>query len=449
MRELHVAAVSEDGRHVLLATRKGAARGEFRVALDDRLAAALRGDLPRPGESTTPVVVLSPKEIQARLRAGESSEQIAASAGLPVARVERFAGPVLSERERIINAARGAVLARPRRGPSGLPLGEAVAQHLSEAVGYRPETTTWSARREESGRWVVQLSFVARAKTRTAAWRYDPTTRELTSLDAPSAVLGHVEPTNGQRSAGSAWPTLPNPLAPPRKARARPAKAAVVRAAPAAKATAVRAPAATTGPVTRTAAAGRVPGRTVSAPGSRKPLARPAGPAPAARAAEVDAAAEAAAAAAAQAEEAAAATQAAEAVAEAQAAAAARAAETAAAAEVAAATQAAAEAVAAAEAAAASHAAEAAAIQAVAEAAAEQAAKEQAAQVQAAQAAAAEPDAPPGPPTLRVVPPAKPAPRAVPARRAAGSRASVPAWADVLLGIAPIERSEDSDKGQD
>jgi hypothetical protein len=67
-----------------------------------------------------------------------------------------------------------------------------------------------------------------------------------------------------------------------------------------------------------------------------------------------------------------------------------------------------------------------------------------------------------GPPTLRVVPPAaeppgQPAqpvrppapaaaeaeallPQAVPARRAAGGRASVPAWADVLLGTGPRER---------
>jgi len=95
VRELHVVSVSEDGRHVLLSARKAAA-GEFRVALDSRLAAALRGELPRPGETTAPVISLTPKEIQSRLRAGESSEQIAASAGVPVARVERFAGPVLS-----------------------------------------------------------------------------------------------------------------------------------------------------------------------------------------------------------------------------------------------------------------------------------------------------------------------------------------------------------------
>ena len=42
-----------------------------------------------------------------------------------------------------------------------------------------------------------------------------------------------------------------------------------------------------------------------------------------------------------------------------------------------------------------------------------------------------------------------PAPAPAPVRRAAGARASVPAWADVLLGIAPAEPSGDDNKAQD
>ena len=355
MRELHVVAVSEDGRHVLLATRKGMSRGDFRVALDDRLAAALRGELPRPGESTAPADALSPKQIQARLRAGESTEQIAASAGVPVARVERFAGPVLSEREGVINGTQAAVLTRSRRGPSGLPLGAAVARHLSEAAGYRPETTTWSARRQESGRWIVQLSYVARAKTRTAAWRYDPGTREVTSLDATSAVLGHVDPAADRR-------------VPARKATKPAHKPAARR--PVAKA-----------PVGRKGAA-KVPAAKVPAARTR--------PAPAAKA-----------------------------------------------------------------------------VTAKRTEASGRLVPAKAAPAKAAPAKAA-PEGPSGPPTLRVVPPPAhldptptptpaptptltptPAPAPAPVRRAAGARASVPAWADVLLGIAPVEPSGDDNKAQD
>ncbi|MBW3640118.1 MAG: DUF3071 domain-containing protein, partial [Actinobacteria bacterium] len=313
MRELHVVAMSEDGRHVVLGTRKGVSRGEFKVALDDRLAAAMRGELPRPGERSVRDIVLSPKEIQARLRAGESTEQIAASAGVPVARVERYAGPVLSEREKVINGARAAVLARSRRGLSGLPMGEAVAQHLSQAAGYKPESTRWSARRELSGRWVIELSYVARAATRTAAWRFNPGTREITALDAASTALAHVDPTLGQRAAATERLPAPKPLRAPRQATARAAaatagkpssrqaavaaaaaKAPVAKApatrvsaakAPVAKAPAAKAPVAT-GTGKRAVASGRfLPGRTIAAPGaaqvSAAPSPHPAGAAPA------------------------------------------------------------------------------------------------------------------------------------------------------------------------
>ena len=76
MRELHVVAVSEDGRHVVLAASKGAAKGTYRVRLDARLISAVKGDLGVHDAD------LSPKEIQARLRAGESVEKIAKSAGI-------------------------------------------------------------------------------------------------------------------------------------------------------------------------------------------------------------------------------------------------------------------------------------------------------------------------------------------------------------------------------
>lgn len=453
MRELHVVAMSEDGRHVVLGTRKGVSRGEFKVALDDRLAAAMRGELPRPGERSVRDIVLSPKEIQARLRAGESTEQIAASAGVPVARVERYAGPVLSEREKVINGARAAVLARSRRGLSGLPMGEAVAQHLSQAAGYKPESTRWSARREPSGRWVIELSYVARAATRTAAWRFDPSTREITALDAASTALAHVDPTLGQRAAATERLPAPKPLRAPRQATARaaaatagkpssrPAAVAAAAKAPVAKAPATRVPRAkapaakapvATGTGKRAVASGRfLPGRTIAAPGAAQVSAasspHPAGAAPAGQAPTTPAAAAAEAAAAAVVAEAAAAA-------------------------------------AAAETAAAAAAAEIAAVAAAEPAPSEPAPSEPAPGSAPPPATPPAADARSGPPTLRVVPhpesTAEPAagaqppaeatePPPPPARRAAGVRASVPAWADVLLGIAPVDRPSDADKGRD
>ena len=211
MRELHVVAVSEDGRFVVLATSRGATRGGFRVTIDDRLASAVLGDPARPGDA--PPVDVTPKQIQARLRGGESVEQIAATAGVPISKIERYAGPVLSERERVLDQARAGYVSRSRLGASALPVGEAVDRHLADTAGVRPESVAWSARREEVGSWVVEVSYVSQARRRTAAWRYDVARREVTAIDSASAQLAHVEPKRAVRGADAAVPAPASPSA--------------------------------------------------------------------------------------------------------------------------------------------------------------------------------------------------------------------------------------------
>ena len=225
MRQLHVVALSEDGRSVLLATSPDARRGGFRIALDAKLAAAVRGDLPRPGEDEVRDSAVTPKEIQSRLRAGETPEQIARLAGLPVSRVERFSGPVISERIRIIDGAQAAHVSRGRKGASSLPLGEAVDRALRAMPTLRPETVDWAARREHDGDWVVELRFVARARARVARWRYTPGTREVIALDAASAALGHVDSRAAEAGGAAERPLARARRAPAGKPAAR-AKAA-------------------------------------------------------------------------------------------------------------------------------------------------------------------------------------------------------------------------------
>ena len=302
MRQLHVVALSEDGRSVLLATSKTAKTGGFSVPIDARLAAALRGDLPRPGEQQAREIGVTPKEIQARLRAGESPEQIAQSAGVPVARVERFAGPVLSERERIIEDARAAYLSRSRRGASQLPLGDAVDSALAETSSLRPETVTWTARRLDSGHWLVQVSYVARARTRTASWVFDPHTKSVTASDPASAALGHVgdepAPTAVRRTPAARPAAAPaarkpakkkaakkavkkavrppaaaaRPAAPARRAAAQPAARPAAAAAPAKRSAAKPAPRPASKPAARPATrpAAKAPSRTAAKPAARK-----------------------------------------------------------------------------------------------------------------------------------------------------------------------------------
>jgi len=239
VRELHVVALSEDGRHAVLATTPDAGRGGFRLALDDRLAAALRGELNRPGDTTERGSDLSVKDIQNRLRAGESADDIARSAGLPLARVERFAGPVLSERARMIDRARAAHVSGGRRGPSLLPLGEAVDAALDASFGMRQDSVEWSTRRDDEGRWVVSVSWVARARSRTASWTWHPASRVLTAADPASAAMGHsgpalrspAQPKTATRKA-AATKTAPRKAAATKAAPRKAAPAAATKTAP-------------------------------------------------------------------------------------------------------------------------------------------------------------------------------------------------------------------------
>ena len=135
-------------------------RVTHQVPLDERLRAAIRGPS-APGADRVQSA-LSPKEIQARLRAGDTPEAVAKAAGVPVARVLPYAAPVEAERQRIVDDARAAPVTPPRGPSSPVRSGEAVDARLAEVSGLKPDSVEWSARRRPDGAWVVSLSYAAR-----------------------------------------------------------------------------------------------------------------------------------------------------------------------------------------------------------------------------------------------------------------------------------------------
>jgi hypothetical protein len=221
VRQLEVLSVSDDGNHLLLASSEDATRATHQVRISNRLVAAINGELDDEDEHRESE--LSPKEIQARLRAGDSVEQVARAARIPVARIMIYATPVISERDRILDQARAAKLRRPRGPESTTTLGNAVTQRLTEVGGLQPETVEWTAKRREDASWVITLAFAARGGNRSAQWLWRPNGRDLTAHNALGSRMGSIET-----------------VSPPRK---RPA-AAPVRRATAAKPPAKRTPAA-------------------------------------------------------------------------------------------------------------------------------------------------------------------------------------------------------------
>lgn len=193
MRELKVVGLDVDGKHIICEGEDSA--DKFKLRTDDQLHAALRGDAARVGQTRLDIELpsmLRPKEIQARIRAGASVEQIAAAAGVDVVRVERFAHPVLLERAR---AAELATAAHPvlADGPAVMTLLEVVTTALV-ARGLSPDTTNWDAWRNEDGRWTVQLAWKAGRSDNVAHFRYVPGAHGGTATAVDDAAMELIDP---------------------------------------------------------------------------------------------------------------------------------------------------------------------------------------------------------------------------------------------------------------
>jgi DUF3071 family protein len=190
MRELRVVALDADGKHVICQGDDPAE--QFKLKVDDQLRAAVRGDRVPPEQPQLDIEVtnmLSPKEIQAKIRAGASVEQVAAASGSEISRIRRFAHPVLLERAR---AAELATAAHPvlADGPAVLTLLETVSMALVKR-GLEPDRLSWDAWRNEDSRWTVQLAWKAGRSDNIAHFFYSPGAHggTVTAIDDGAAEL--------------------------------------------------------------------------------------------------------------------------------------------------------------------------------------------------------------------------------------------------------------------
>jgi hypothetical protein len=173
MDDLSLVGVHDDGEHLLVVGPNGQ---RFRLRVDDALRAAVRRDRARLSQlQLESEGRLRPREIQARIRAGETAEEVAEAAGLAVEHVRKYEGPVLAEREYVAEQARQV---RVRRGGSGGTLGETVAERLTQRE-VELESVVWDAWRGEDGTWTVALDFEAGSSIRQARWMYNVSVRHV------------------------------------------------------------------------------------------------------------------------------------------------------------------------------------------------------------------------------------------------------------------------------
>ncbi len=199
MAHLTLAGLSDDGKRLLLVSDKGV---EFTLDIDARLRAALRGEGQRRLEIQMDSS-LRPRDIQARIRAGETPEAVAQAAHTTVDKIMPFAAPVIAERQHVAERAqRSSVRRRPDSvGSSGgaRTLGEAVSGHL-RALNVDPQTVEWDASRREDGRWTLTGIYSAGERNGSATYIYDGPGNYVTAEDDDARWL-----------AGEGVPGAPRP----------------------------------------------------------------------------------------------------------------------------------------------------------------------------------------------------------------------------------------------
>jgi len=221
MSELRLTGKTPDGVHIALTDNEG---GEYTLRISDTLRATVN----QPRLTSVPVAdesaVMSVKDIQRRLRAGETMDSIARDGNISVDKVERFAGPILQERIFIIDQVH---TLSPRRdgkdsGRDSLSFLDIVTSKLAPR-GVDLDSLDWNTWRLEDATWTIELHYPNRDGMGSAQFNYDTNRRTITPLDDNAAwMMGeeapvrriepgiiYAEPTHPSRATESIEPKEP------------------------------------------------------------------------------------------------------------------------------------------------------------------------------------------------------------------------------------------------
>ena len=175
MAKLTFTGRSGDGKRLLLVDESGQ---EHSLVIDARLRRALAG-VPASGPHTTGQLEipmessLRPRDIQTRIRAGETPESVAHAAGTSVEKIMPFAAPVMAERAHVAERAQLASVRRRSNESGARTLGEAVSAHL-RSHNVDPSAVEWDAWRREDGRWTLTALYEVAGRTGTGTFSHDP-----------------------------------------------------------------------------------------------------------------------------------------------------------------------------------------------------------------------------------------------------------------------------------
>src|SRR5256714_893734 len=244
MPKLFLVGITPDHRGLVLSEHARAKRGDMVLEIDDRLLDAIdkaqrlrtydegqrleSNALPTKRDlvngASDVVGRLTPREIQQRLRAGETVTALARSSGTDEAWIRRFAAPVLAEKAKVTDRARSVTFTKRGVGPSAAALGPAVAANVIDRgvpLTLPDLEAGWGAYQHPEGGWHVTFTFPLRGRRQTAEWEIDLTTGALAARNKLASELG--------------WRESGKKLPQPKPAKAPPAKRPAATKAPAAQ----------------------------------------------------------------------------------------------------------------------------------------------------------------------------------------------------------------------
>jgi hypothetical protein len=210
MQDLRLVGVHDDGEHLLLS---GAGGEMFQLPIDEALrVAASRTTAKAASVAAAAPIAMSPRDIQARIRSGSTAAEVAELSGIPLAKVQRYEGPVLAEREYVAQQARKVEVAAPAPGHDvyrsvfgdhPASLGDMVAHRLS-AHGIEASTVEWDSWRRPDGSWNVVARFEAKpggpvgiGEEPPAMWTFSPARKSLQNANRWAQQLSELEPLDG------------------------------------------------------------------------------------------------------------------------------------------------------------------------------------------------------------------------------------------------------------
>ena len=187
MSELRLIGRSSDGSNLELDSQDGA---HFLLPIDEQLRALV--NQPRLVAVATPEEqsTLTVKEVQARLRGGETIDSISRTTDWSPEKIEKFSGPILQERAYVIGLALGAQLRKEKHSPT---LGLATISQL-EPRGVDMAFVEWNTWRLPDGSWNIVLLYPKKdGAINESNWTFDLANRSLEAVDDGAAWISGDE----------------------------------------------------------------------------------------------------------------------------------------------------------------------------------------------------------------------------------------------------------------